>query len=524
MYNLLTDKLIGVRTHESETPENKCLPEIFSLCAEDAITSFTALRPHQWQAWHCFLAQLGAMAILRSGQPMPDSTEQWLEVISAMTVEWPDDEPWQLVVDDWQKPAFLQMPTPKGTEGDYKKTVVASDELDMLVTSKNHDLKIGAALRPSADDWVFALITLQTTDGGFGSGNYGISRMNSSYSNRCFMGLAPKGGFGTHLIRDILTLVERCKEISQAYRSVYQNPDISLLWLGQWDGVTTQEMTHLHPYFIEVCRRVRMKHERNILSANVAGSKKTRLDAGSLNGNTGDPWAPVQQGDSPKSLTLSVRGFHYEQLCRLLFDDWNLPVMCKASTKELNQDMSLICSALVRGQGITEGLHQRRIPFSQSVRKAFGSVSQRDSLGLLAKSYIDESAFVEKTLRTAVAVISAGDLDTLNDKNKKKKKDAAYEKANPAGNEFSKYVDSVFFSGLFDEWKESDVDSRERLNSIWKLKLTERAEVILRNAHKGIPSTYYRRKARVNAERYFYGAISNRYSGWLHEFRKNANT
>ena len=35
----------------------------------------------------------------------------------------------------------------------------------MLVTSKNHDLKSAVAIQASLDDWIFALITLQTMEG-----------------------------------------------------------------------------------------------------------------------------------------------------------------------------------------------------------------------------------------------------------------------------------------------------------------------------------------------------------------------
>ena len=67
-----------------------------------------------------------------------------------MTPGYPDDEPWQLVVDDITKPAFMQPPASSAErEKDYKSSVATPDELDMLVTSKNHDLK--AAVATQAD-------------------------------------------------------------------------------------------------------------------------------------------------------------------------------------------------------------------------------------------------------------------------------------------------------------------------------------------------------------------------------------
>ena len=55
--------------------------------------------------------------------------------------------------------------TSAGKLADYKNTVETADELDMLVTSKNHDLKSSVASSDEIDDWIFALISLQTSEG-----------------------------------------------------------------------------------------------------------------------------------------------------------------------------------------------------------------------------------------------------------------------------------------------------------------------------------------------------------------------
>ena len=63
----------------------------------------------------------------------------------------------------------------------------------MLVTAKNHDLKSSIAAQANVDDWIFALVTLQTMEGFGGVGNYGIARMNSGFGNRPAFSLAPVG-------------------------------------------------------------------------------------------------------------------------------------------------------------------------------------------------------------------------------------------------------------------------------------------------------------------------------------------
>ena len=71
------------------------------------------------------------------------------------------DEPWQLVVEDWTQPAFLQPPVPDGVT--LANPVPTPDALDLLITSKNHDLKQAVARQGQPEDWLFALVSLQTS-------------------------------------------------------------------------------------------------------------------------------------------------------------------------------------------------------------------------------------------------------------------------------------------------------------------------------------------------------------------------
>lgn len=516
MTNLLTEPVFTIRSND-QTQHQLPLGDVFERAVRDDIHSFEALRPHQWQSWHCFLAQLGALALLRAGKSsLPTSADQWAGLLRGLTPEWTDDEPWQLVVDDWQKPAFMQFPTPKGSEAEYKNKLLASDQLDMLVTSKNHDLKIGAARHPTAQDWVFALINLQTTEGFLGAGNYGISRMNGGFSSRCFVGLSPPGGFGAHLSRDIMSLLRCRDEICELHLPTYPTPAAGrpLLWCDTWDGKSGLSMSKLDPYYIDTCRRVRFTKDNDQLVANTATSKTARLDAKALNGNTGDPWAPVSKDDTPKSITLDAGGFHYKRIVDLLYGDWVLPPMCKASTDERTRDMQLVCSAFVRGQGVTEGLHQRRIPLAESVlRGLFGA--GRATFGELAKAQIADAAFVQKSLRDAVSIISAGgagygngriDLKTL--------KDGHRESAKLATKHFEQYVDTAFFAALNEAW-EAQGEQRTEVTRNWKRQLVERARALLYEAEYAVPCPrIHRRRAIAAAHAYFNGVTYHQYD-WL---------
>ena len=115
-----------------------------------------------------FLVQLAALALwhakraARRPSELPADPASWAAALRALTANHADDAPWRLVVDDDAKPAFLQPPAPPGLKW---TTVHTPDELDVLITSRNHDLKQTIAYQAAPEDWVFALVSLQTSEG-----------------------------------------------------------------------------------------------------------------------------------------------------------------------------------------------------------------------------------------------------------------------------------------------------------------------------------------------------------------------
>jgi len=104
-----------------------------------------------------FLVQLAALALHRAGaSQLPQTEPEWAQALRGLTPEFPEDEPWRLVVDDWSKPAFLQPPVPAGVT--LKTEISTPDALDLLITSRNHDLKQAVAHESDAQDWVIALV------------------------------------------------------------------------------------------------------------------------------------------------------------------------------------------------------------------------------------------------------------------------------------------------------------------------------------------------------------------------------
>ena len=99
-------------------------------------------------------------------------------------------------------------------------------------------------------------------------------------------------------------------------------------------------------------------------------SNAPRVDAQALKGNLGDPWVPINRGKGDSSsLTVSGNGFDYRIAQRILFNNRELkrPLALKQLPGEKNRDTEIHMAVLVRGQGKTEGLHERVIPLPQSI-------------------------------------------------------------------------------------------------------------------------------------------------------------
>src|SRR5262249_12814458 len=157
MLNLLAENLITSIATDAVKRANT-LPGVFAGLVSDKIASFPSLRPHQRHVWHSFLVQVATLARQKAGiGELPDEEETWRRLLANLTPEWPNGEPWSLVIDDAANPALLQPPVP-GADLAAFKHVGTPDGLDMLITAKNHDLKAERMRVAAAEDWLFALL------------------------------------------------------------------------------------------------------------------------------------------------------------------------------------------------------------------------------------------------------------------------------------------------------------------------------------------------------------------------------
>ena len=508
MFNLLTDSVIRANLSDG-TATAMSLPEVYTALMEDDITAFPALRPHQRHAWHAFLVQLGVIAMHEADlREPPTDADKWRHIIRGLTA---DDASWHLVAEKITKIAFMQPPASSAEhEKGYKSIIATPDELDMLVTAKNHDLKAAVGSLSHVDDWIFALITIQTMDGNPGR-NPGIARMNGSFGNRPAFSLAPIGGVGAHVKRDMKALLEKLPELNKNH-SMNEN-GIGLVWTQKWDGTRVETLTldKLHPLFIEICRMVRLR-DNNGLYAIKATAKSNRIQAKSMNGIVGDPWTQVNRKEN-KSLTLAKGGFTYKRIAEYL-RDWEHPVLLRQSRTEKRSpdNMTLVARAMVRGQGKSEGYYERIIPIRSNTAKAFGMAESTQELGRIAKLRVDNVGKVQRILRHAVSVFAAGGGDSISDEHRAL--------ANPWANRLDDIVETTFFEDLQDEF-EADESERQSIRDKWLRNdedndgVINHARKILHDAADSLPCNEMRRyKARTRAEGIFEGRIRNGNSGF----------
>ncbi len=512
MYNLLTEPLIHYKTIPGDVVA-ATLPQIYAALVSDEVASFPALRPHQRHAWHAFLVQLGAMALHRAGKDgadLPDSAEEWAALIRGLTADYPDDEPWQLVVEDITKPAFMQPPaTSKDKEKDFKNAVSTPDELDMLVTSKNHDVKAAVAADARPHDWVFALVTLQTMEGFGGAGNYGISRMNGGLGSRPAFSLAPrKSSPGSHVARDTRALLERREAVLDNNQDYPSRNGAALLWLLPWDGAPSEALllNSLEPYYIEVCRRIRLRAgEAGQIFAVRTSTKSARVGGKDLKGRTGDPWTPTNAKREGLPLTLGGGGFNYRRVSEYLNPaDWHLPELTRPTPSEQrsNDEMQLVARAMVRGQGKTEGYYERAVPIHAGVQRAMLNRAAADDLARISRGRIEQIGNVQRILSHAIQTFAArGDASNLSPEHRAL--------ARPWLDKHDAIIDGTFFDDLQEEFDEDDAAERDAIRDRWLLEVPiANAGDILRQAEDSLPCpSIYRYRARVAADGLFEGRL-----------------
>lgn len=496
LYSLLDEPLITYRRVADGHRVKASLPELFVAMACDEVRDFPALRAHQRHPWHAFLCQVAAIALHQAEQTGPFPTAvAWRQALLALTPADTDGAAWCLI-SPLDRPAVLQAPVPGGRVSEWKTKCRAADELDMLVTSKNHDLKAARSRDAEPEQWLFALSSLQTQEGFLGAGNYGISRMNGGFASRPGIGVAVVGGWGLRWQRDVATLLRERDGIASTYGLAHSQGH-GLVWLLPWDGTTSLSFNLLDPFYIEVCRRVRLRCDGAGLYAVGTGTKASRIAAKEINGVTGDPWTPVDIAGA-KALTITRNGFDYKLVSKLLFGgEFTASVTQHTNVKNAETRLQFIARGVARGQGKTEGYHERRVPISPKLRRLLNG--QRDQAARISSERIAAIGEVRKLLWLSLIGLFSG--GSAGNDASDGTKNTAGEFARP----FERREDARFFVDLTAE-VEADDTHAERLN--WLIGLASRAEEILKRAFDAGPRNGMQRyRAQAAALSRFHGGL-----------------
>jgi len=459
-HNLLTDPLFTWRDVE-DVDSKTSLPGLLArLCSQD-VESFPRVRVHHQEPWLMFLIQLGGLAAQHVGATLADdvlttSEEEWRRRLLALTNG--AHEPWCLVVEDETKPAFFQPPRVEAKKSKEPVKVKHPDEIDILYTGKAIDIKYGLVRSSDVEAWAYALVVTQTMQGYAGPSHYGITRMNGGLGNRAKVGIRTCRSAHTAFCRDVLVLLKDFAEQVDENPFGFTAAGIKLMWLVPWDprSETQLELCELAPHYIEICKSYRLEEngQSGGLACSFIGSGCMRVRTPSK-GNSPDLWTVVEREDAT-TLTLSAKGWTYQKIAALLNrTDW-----APSKAQEVlssDKEPFLQFWALVRGQGITEGLHQRHIPIAAATRRLFGSMEGQALLARKAHVGVEWA-------REVKAKVLSYPLRPLKVSGK-------------AERDFESRVDAMFFPTL-----QEDHVSLEDYASLWTEKCLSLAECLFADA------------------------------------------
>lgn len=481
---------------EDQQPRIWTLPALLSELARAKSVEYRNLRPQQSHAWHAFLVQIGALAVNRAGvDSLPTQTEEWRGLLLGLTNE--QHEPWCLVVDDLRKPAFFQPPLPRDQSiEDLNNASDTPEAIGIDVTAKNHDVKRARFQVPKPDHWVYALVTLQTMQGFSGRDNYGIARMNGGFGSRPGVSIVGDMEWPTAFRSDVEVMLSERERLIRSWE--YEDGGKSLLWLEEWDGArdSSLEVRKLDPFFIEICRRVRLiRDEDDKLTIRWTTTKAPRIEAKELKGRLGDPWIPIKRKDQ-SALTVSDRGPDYRLIADLMFGRSFERAPAQLANVSEGKHPSFVCRIYPRGQGRAGAYYERVVPIPPPVAGKMENEEEVTRLGLAAEARIEVVDLAQgKVLRPALLALHQGGESRLDYSDRV---DRVY------ANQHEMEIDRIFFDHLFED--ELEARPPELQDALWERRVFQLAKAIFETAIEEIPKPDARKyRAITKAEARFYG-------------------
>ncbi len=520
MYNLLTEPLITVETAVGDR-ERRTLPGVLAELSAGNIAAFPALRPHQRHPWHAFLCQLAAMALMTAEETeLPVDEDSWRTLLRRLAPDWPDDEPWSLIVKNESKPAFMQPCLPEHL-GNVQYTAISSDEIDSLKNSKNHDQKQSISYLENPENWVFGLISINTC-GTSDSGNYkGGFRQASGYKRRFGVSFTPSPDTSTMFSRDTRALLELHEDLTEECGCFANYGCEMLLWLRVWDGIkSAYRFDEIDLYALEICRRYRLRWDgsrivadrrknKDLLKELSNKSKEGKNQLSTTSGAVGDPWGSTIRGENPAFLAahIGLRRLSYSFVSDLIFGNngYQESPLLEPRPDEEGKDGFIVIRGIAtdtsnKGNGKTIGYHERVIPAKIEIQKAIGKKSKDPLLGKISESRINDAKEIYKSLSESIAIIAnSARLNKNGYPDTREKLEIGYKLAENIEN----YIDANFFDALWVEY-ESSHDEQKKIRNAWVADLIEKAVRLLNSTAEVLPlPTVHYYRVLFSARRHF---------------------
>ena len=424
---MLTEPILMLDTNHGSY--SATLPQALAWLCDASLMGFDGLAAHQRHAWDLFLYQTAALALIRSGETeavddeaawrnLADA-EGWRRRLADLTPGCADTA-WSLVADDLTRPAFLQPPIGLGTLKGYAVAGRTPDEIDVLITSKTHYLKLARAVNSELRYWLFALVMLQTMQGYTGrhppkSFYWGIARMNSGVASRPLVMFTPCRDLPASFRRGVRAALAARRTALDTDGGYYRDDGLALPWLETWDTEAGLSLKNLDPLFVEICRRMRLVPDargritawgRPIEAARVAVPKEAK-------GNLGDAWTPIGMKENA-ALTVGSSGFDYRLVQRLLNrSEFARPAAMNLDDMDPDGDIWLHAAVLVRGQGKTEGLHERWLLLPREVRNFIRDPTKAERMAKLSGGMIVHADGAKRALRLGLLKYLQGGGDKI---------------------------------------------------------------------------------------------------------------
>lgn len=260
------------------------------------------------------------------------------------------------------------------------------------------------------------------------------------------------------------------------------------MWLVPWNGSEASSLPFpsLDPFFIEICRRIRLAiHSQRIHARRTSSNMRVvKAHADALKGQTGDLWTPIDVRDvkKTKAFGMSEIGFGYQKMAQLAFgSEYKRPPAQRLHADDPAAGLTLLARAIAGGQSETSGYYERRIPIPPKMR-----LLMKGNIGQLAK--LSSKRFVaiagaSKCLKLALIILFDG--GQLREKHWKAPK-GVEEKGKRFTKPFEQTEDARFFDDLNIEIESED---SEDVFSHWLLSMTKRGEMVLQAAFDAGPQS-----------------------------------